>query len=173
MLEPKHILLLVAIIITITVIALCIYLWRLTSSSHKQDPSDKAVQSVFQDVLHDLRTLIDETKAIQADLKEIAKQHRTITDRTETLIGYTRELACNNKTSIESRKLTLSMYLFLNTHPYHPIRVIWVCFFLLLSFFPNILLLFYFYYNGQTYTKSHSKTRALTGFQTELKTKKS
>ena len=64
------------------------------------------------------------------------------------------------------------MYLFLNTHPYHPIRVIWVCFFLLLSFFPNILLLFYFYYNGQTYTKSHSKTRALTGFQTELKTKK-
>ena len=72
MLEPKHILLLVTIIITITVIALCIYLWRLTSSSHKQDPSDKAVQSVFQDVLHDLRTLIDETKAIQADLKEIA-----------------------------------------------------------------------------------------------------
>lgn len=72
MLEPKHILLLVAIIITITVVTLCIYLWRLTSSSHKQDPSDKAVQSVFQDVLHDLRTLIDETKAIQVDLKEIA-----------------------------------------------------------------------------------------------------
>lgn len=72
MLEPKHILLLVAIIITITIVTLCIYLWRLTSSGHKQDPSNKAVPSVFQDILHDLRTLIDETKAIQADLKEIA-----------------------------------------------------------------------------------------------------